>query len=177
MKSMITISFTREEAIKLTEQLACNWRDRRFSSVERQLLDDLAGLLDVHPVEAIGGQPRTTNNLPDPLFLRLKEFRTAPPLKVWEYAVDVPAQYEILAEFPCVTWGWESDLYQWILRDPLSGEVFLGGTAYGRFFKSSNSIDSLKEDINRLTEYVGCAQLALKMLIKESPITPTQEDN
>ena len=104
----------------------------------------------------------------------LQEFRTAPPWAGTGSLPDevVPAQYEILAEFPKVCWGWELDEHQWILRDLLSGEVFLGGTSHGRFFTSSNSIDDLKEYINKLTEYVECAQRALEML---TPTNTTQE--
>ena len=86
----------------------------------------------------------------------------------------MPAQYEILAEFPKVKWGWELDEHQWILRDSLTGEVFLGETCHGRFFTSSNSIDDLKKYINELTEYVECAQLALEMLMLN---TTTKENS
>jgi hypothetical protein len=84
-----------------------------------------------------------TNNLPDSLPDWLYgEFRTAPP---WKGAKYVPAQYEILAEFPYVQWEWECDGYQWILRDRLSGEVFLGGT-------SQQKIDALAEEFKRRSE-------------------------
>ena len=106
----------------------------------------------------------------------LKEFRTAPPWEGMDFFKEtVPAQYEILAEFPKVQWGWELDEHQWILRDPLAGEVFLGETSHGRFVKSSNSITDLKTYINDLTEHVKCAQRALEMLTPTT--TTTQEEN
>ena len=47
---------------------------------------------------------------------------------------QIPKGHEILAEFPSVVWGWEGDLYQWILRAP-DGRRYIGGTSYGRFYK------------------------------------------
>jgi hypothetical protein len=45
---------------------------------------------------------------------------------------QIPEGHEILAEFPSVVWGWECDLYQWILRAP-DGRRYIGGTSHGRF--------------------------------------------
>jgi hypothetical protein len=47
---------------------------------------------------------------------------------------QIPKGHEILAEFPSVVWGWECDLYQWILRDP-DGRRYIGGTSHGRFYE------------------------------------------
>ena len=47
---------------------------------------------------------------------------------------QIPEGHEILAEFPAVVWGWEYDLYQWILRDP-NGRRYIGGTSHGRFYE------------------------------------------
>lgn len=93
----------------------------------------------------------------------MSNFRTEPPWKGGKY---VPAEYEILAEFPCVCWGWECDLYYWILRDPTDGEVFLGSTNHGRFFwrRKQDAIDTLGEDIETLNEYIQDTQRALEML-------------
>jgi hypothetical protein len=89
-------------------------------------------------------------------------FRTEPP---WERADRVPTEYEILAEFPNVSWGWECDLCYWILRDT-DGEVFLGSTSHGRFFskREQDAIDTLKEDIEALSEFIQDTQRALEML-------------
>lgn len=47
---------------------------------------------------------------------------------------QIPEGHEILAEFPAVIWGWECDLYQWILRAP-DGRRYVGGTNHGRFYE------------------------------------------
>ena len=46
----------------------------------------------------------------------------------------VPEGHEVLAEFPSMLWGWEGDLYAWILRDP-SGRKYIGTTSHGRFYE------------------------------------------
>ena len=47
---------------------------------------------------------------------------------------QIPEGHKILAEFPAVVWGWECDLYQWILRDP-DGRRYIGGTSHGSFYE------------------------------------------
>jgi hypothetical protein len=47
---------------------------------------------------------------------------------------QIPEGHKILAEFPSVVWGWECDLYQWILRDP-NGRRYIGGTSHGSFYE------------------------------------------
>jgi hypothetical protein len=93
----------------------------------------------------------------------MSNFRTEPPREGGKY---VPAEYEILAEFPCVCWGWECDLYYWILRDPTDGEVFLGSTNHGGFFweRKQDAIDTLEEDIKTLNEFIQDTKRALEML-------------
>lgn len=92
----------------------------------------------------------------------MSNFRTEPP---WEEGHLVPAEYEILAEFPCVCWGWEMDLYYWILRD-VDGEVFLGSASHGSFFsrRKERAINMLKVDIETLNEFIQHMQRALEML-------------
>lgn len=92
----------------------------------------------------------------------MSNFRTEPP---WGSADMVPAEYEILAEFPNVCWGWECDRYYWILRDA-DGEIFLGSTSHGRFFsrRKQDTIDMLKEDIETLSEFIQDTKRALEML-------------
>ena len=93
----------------------------------------------------------------------MSNFRTEPP---WEGGKYVPAEYEILAEFPNVSWGWEVDLYYWILRDPTDGEVFLGSTDHTgfRWHRKQDAIDMLKEDIETLNGFIQDTQRALEML-------------
>lgn len=51
----------------------------------------------------------------------------------WQGEVQqVPEGHEVLAEFPSMLWGWEGDLYAWILRDP-SGRKYIGTTSHGKF--------------------------------------------
>jgi hypothetical protein len=51
----------------------------------------------------------------------------------WHGTIEkVPEGHEVLAEFPSVVWGWEADLYAWILRDP-SGRKYIGTTSHGGF--------------------------------------------
>ena len=92
----------------------------------------------------------------------MSNFRTEPP---WERADRVPAEYEILAEFPNVSWGWECDLYYWILRDT-DGEIFLGSTNHTRFcwHRKQDAIDTLKEAIETLNEFIQDTKRALEML-------------
>jgi hypothetical protein len=92
----------------------------------------------------------------------MTNFQTEPP---WESADRVPAEYEILAEFPNVSWGWECDLYYWILRDT-DGEIFLGSTNHTRFcwHRKQDAIDMLKEDIETLNEFIQDTKRALEML-------------
>lgn len=45
---------------------------------------------------------------------------------------QIPKGHEILAEFPNVAWGWECDLYSWVLRDP-NGRRYLASTSHGHF--------------------------------------------
>ena len=92
----------------------------------------------------------------------MTNFRTEPP---WERADRVPIGYEILAEFPNVSWGWECDLYYWILRDT-DGEIFLGSTDHGgfRWHRKQDAIDTLKEDIETLSKFIQDTQRALEML-------------
>jgi hypothetical protein len=93
----------------------------------------------------------------------MSNFRTEPP---WEEGHRlVPAKYEILAEFPCVCWGWEMDIYYWILRD-VDGEVFLGSSSHDAFFsrRKQLAVDMLKQDIKMLNEFIQHMQRALEML-------------
>jgi len=54
----------------------------------------------------------------------------------WESeSIDViPEGHTIEAEFPSVVWGWEGDLYRWILRAP-DGRRYIGGTNHGKFYE------------------------------------------
>jgi hypothetical protein len=65
----------------------------------------------------------------------------------WESkSVDqVPEGHKIVAEFPNVVWGWECDLYRWIIEDP-SGRRYIGGTSHGRFHEVK--LPSVQEGID-----------------------------
>jgi hypothetical protein len=93
----------------------------------------------------------------------MSEFRTEPP---WgDYAHLVPTEYEIVAEFPSVVWGWECDLYQWILRAP-DGELVVGGTSHGSFYvrRGVDAIRTLNNDIEILNSFIEDTQRALRFL-------------
>ena len=73
----------------------------------------------------------------DEYSLRLKE--------PWQGGVGaIPDGHTILAEFPSILWGWEGDMYAWILRDP-SGRKYIGTTSHGRFCEQS--LADIAEDI------------------------------
>lgn len=57
----------------------------------------------------------------------------------------IPEGHTIVAEFPSVVWGWECDLYRWILRAP-DGRRYIGGISHGNFYEVSPA--SLYEDID-----------------------------
>lgn len=84
-------------------------------------------------------------------------FRTSPP---WEEAPTLPKGHEILAEFPAVLWGWECDMYYWIIRDP-SSRVYVGATNHGKFYAAKP--DKLERQINELNSYIEVTQQALSM--------------
>jgi hypothetical protein len=65
----------------------------------------------------------------------------------WESeSVDqVPEGHKIVAEFPNVVWGWEGDLYCWIIEDP-SGRQYIGGTSHGGFCEVK--LSNIQEDID-----------------------------
>jgi hypothetical protein len=93
----------------------------------------------------------------------MTNFRTEPP---WEASKGVPPEYEILAEFPFVVWGWECDRHQWILRAP-DGEIVLGRTSHTGFHEAGSGIDAIRElndDINTLSGFIQDTQRALEML-------------
>ena len=86
------------------------------------------------------------------------DFRTEPP---WRAAVDIPPEYTIVAELPCVIWGWELDLYYWILKDQ-NGTLVVGGSSHGRFYL--DDADSLKEQISTLSGYLEATKSALQLI-------------
>ena len=73
----------------------------------------------------------------------------------------IPPEYTIVAEFPSVTWGWECDMYYWILRDP-EGRFVIGATSHGRFY--IGELSQLEDQINNLTDYIGATRKAIEML-------------
>ena len=83
--------------------------------------------------------------------------RTSPP---WKEAPTLPKGHEILAEFPAVLWGWECDMYYWIIRDP-SSRVYVGATSHGMFYEAKP--DRLAHQINELNSYIEATQQALSM--------------
>ena len=86
-------------------------------------------------------------------------FRTEPP---WQKeGIDIPPEYTIVAELPRVTWGWELDLYYWILKDQ-DGTLVLGGSNHGGF-RLVNA-DSLKEQISALSGYLEATKSALQLI-------------
>lgn len=58
---------------------------------------------------------------------------------------QVPEGHKIVAEFPNVVWGWEGDLYCWIIEDP-SGRQYIGGTSHGGFCEVK--LSNIQEDID-----------------------------
>ena len=87
------------------------------------------------------------------------DFRTEPP---WQNeGVVIPPEYTIVAELPCVTWGWELDLYYWILKDQ-DGTLVLGASSHGRFYLAD--ADSLKEQISTLSGYLEATKSALQLI-------------
>lgn len=88
-------------------------------------------------------------------------FRTSPP---WEQAPTLPEGHKILAEFPAVCWGWECDMYYWIIRDT-SGRVYVGATSHGRFYEAK--LSELTHQIDELNSYIEATQKALSMLKTE----------
>ena len=87
------------------------------------------------------------------------DFRTEPP---WQKkGIDIPPEYTIVAELPCVTWGWELDLYYWILKDQ-DGTLVLGGSNHGGFCLAN--ADSLKEQISTLSGYIEDTKSALQLI-------------
>lgn len=85
-------------------------------------------------------------------------FRTSPP---WEQVPTLPEGHEILAEFPTVVWGWECDMYYWIICDP-SNRVYIGATNHGSFYEAKP--DELTYQISKLNSYIEATQQALSML-------------
>ena len=85
-------------------------------------------------------------------------FRTSPP---WEQAPTLPEGHEIVAEFPAVCWGWECDMYYWIIRDSFN-RVYVGTTSHGSFYKAEPA--ELTDKINTLNSYIQAMQQALSLL-------------
>lgn len=88
------------------------------------------------------------------------EFRTSPP---WEHGNIVPSEYTVVAEFPCVTWGWECDMYYWILRDS-DGNRVLATTNHGSFLVCKEGPEWLKSQVKELSEFIECTKRALEQL-------------
>lgn len=87
-------------------------------------------------------------------------FRTEPPWNL-EDGAAIPEGHTILAEFPAVNWGWECDMYFWILRDP-TGRIYLWASSHVMFYEAE--IQELEEQISELQSYIDATQQALKML-------------
>ena len=86
-------------------------------------------------------------------------FRTEPP---WQKkGIDIPPEYTIVAELPHVEWGWELDLYYWILKDQ-DGTLVIGASNHGRFYLAN--ADSLKEQISTLSGYLEATKSALQLI-------------
>ena len=88
------------------------------------------------------------------------DFRTEPPWQEKE-EISIPPEYTIVAELPCVTWGWELDLYYWILKDQ-DGALVIGASSHGRFYLAD--ADSLKEQISALSGYLEATKSALQLI-------------
>ena len=87
------------------------------------------------------------------------DFRTEPP---WQKeGIDIPPEYTIVAELPRVVWGWELDLYYWILKDQ-DGTLVLGASSHGCFYL--DNADSLKEQISTLSGYLEATKSALQLI-------------
>ena len=91
------------------------------------------------------------------------DFRTEPP---WQEGDSIPPEYTIVAELPCVIWGWEIDLYYWILKDQ-DGALVLGASSHGRFYLAN--ADSLKEKISTLSGYLEATKSALHLIAAAQP--------
>ncbi len=100
-------------------------------------------------------------------------FRTEPPWNQ-EDGADIPEGHAILAELPAVQWGWEGDMYFWILRD-LTGRIYLGTSCHGKFYEAKTQV--LEEQIRELQSYIDATQQALKMLTPAHALPmPTSEE-
>lgn len=97
---------------------------------------------------------------PPPELVSQTDFRTEPP---WQKGggVSIPPEYTIVAELPCVIWGWEHDLYYWILKDQ-DGALVLGASNHGSFYLAD--ADSLKEQISTLSGYLEATKSALQLI-------------
>ena len=89
------------------------------------------------------------------------DFRTEPPWEGEDRGIEIPPKYTIVAELPCVTWGWEEDLHYWILRDQ-DGNLVVGASSHGSFYLAD--ADSLKEQISTLSGYIEATKLALQLI-------------
>lgn len=98
--------------------------------------------------------PRPDSTMTNPLF------NTNPPFNL-ENGAEIPDGHVILAEFPNVQWGWEGDMYFWIVRHP-SGQVYLGESCHGRLHESNT--DALQIQIAELEKYIAATRQGLEML-------------
>ena len=102
-------------------------------------------------------EPRICNGPKSPVRMSTN-FRTEPP---WETKAYIPPEYTIVAELPCVTWGWELDLYYWILKDQ-DGTLVIGRSNHGGFCLANTY--SLKEQISTLSGYIEDTKSALQLI-------------
>jgi hypothetical protein len=89
------------------------------------------------------------------------DFKIEPPWQEEGGRVNIPSRYTVVAELPCITWGWELDRYYWILKDQ-NGALVLGGSDHGRFCVANT--DSLREQISTLSGYIEATKSALQLL-------------
>ena len=92
-------------------------------------------------------------------------FRTEPPWSTEELD-RIPPGYTIIAELPSVTWGWDCDLYYWILRNP-EGQLVIASTNHGSFYIGKAS--DLHYQINELADYIKATSEAIAMLASPTP--------